>query len=103
MRLTQRVGKRAASPRQGHQMDLVRHQTPAEQSAIVALAFVAQGVKIAPAILVEQENILAVVASLGDVMRRAQRHHLRLSRHGNRVAPDSLERAPSFSHITPRK
>ena len=59
MRLTQRFGERVASPRQGRQMDLVRHQTPAQQSEIVARALLAQCIKIAPAILVEQENILA--------------------------------------------
>ena len=69
MRLTQLFGERVIAPRQGHQIGVVRHQLPAGQSDIVARTLLARGVKTAPAILVEQENILALVASLGDLMR----------------------------------
>jgi hypothetical protein len=41
----------------------------------------AKTVEVEPPVFVEQEDLLAVVAALGDVMRDAVRHHPRLAGH----------------------
>ncbi len=57
------------------QMDVIRHQTIAEQRDAVAPRTFARSFEIEAPVVVEQEDILAVVAPLGDVMRHARRHH----------------------------
>jgi hypothetical protein len=43
------------------------------------------------AVLVGQEDLLAVVAALGDVMRRADRHHPRCACHFERIVKRGVE------------
>ena len=59
MGLSQRFGSESARPGRATRWTWfdIRHRT-----SILAPTFLAQGVEIAPAILVEQENVLAVVA-----------------------------------------
>jgi hypothetical protein len=45
-------------------------------------ALFGEKLEVGEAVFVDQEDILAVVASLGDVMRCADRHHPRLAGHG---------------------
>jgi hypothetical protein len=60
---------------------VVGHQAIAQQAHAVTASLEAEAVKIKPPVFVEQEDFLAVVAALGDVMRNALRHHPRLAGH----------------------
>ena len=82
MGLAERFGERIAPRRDRHPMNMIRHQTPAQHRHLAACALDSQRFEITPAVIVIQENVLAVIASLGDVMRRGDRHHPRLSGHG---------------------
>ena len=73
--LAQGAGKRIGSLGNRHQMDVIRHQAIAEQRDAAAPRAFAQSFKIEAPVIVEQEDILAVVAPLCDVMRHARRHH----------------------------
>jgi len=63
------------------QMDVICHQAVAQNAEPIAVAVLAEQGEIALSIVVEQEDVLAVVAPLGDVVRDANRDHARLSRH----------------------
>ena len=56
-----------------------------------------QMIEVKPAILVEQEDHLPVVAALGDVMRDARRHHPRLAGH---VVSDGLTYISRLSRVS---
>jgi len=62
-------------------MNVIGHQTVAQQRQSAALRPAAEGLHVESTVVVEQENVLAVVAPLSNVMRYAHRHHARLSRH----------------------
>ncbi len=73
--LAQGATKRIGPLGNRHQMDVIRHQTIAEQRDAVAPRTFAQSFEIEAPVVIEQEDILAVVAPLRDVMRHARRHH----------------------------
>ena len=65
----------------GDDVDVVRHQAPAEDGEAVLIALAAQEVEVEKPIGVGSENGLAVVAALGDVVRYVDRHDPRLAGH----------------------
>ena len=60
---------------------MVRHQAVAQQYDAASMTFFGKKRQVFGTIMVEQENVLAVVASLGNVMRRTDRHHPSLAGH----------------------
>ena len=52
-------------------MNVIGHQAPSEDAYITAAGMLAKYLKIADTVLIGEEDILAVVAALGDVMRGA--------------------------------
>jgi len=69
----------------GDQVQVVGHQTVAEQAELFAAAELAQAFEVEAAVVVEQEDVLAIVAALGDVMGAAWDDDARLARHGRSV------------------
>ena len=65
----------------GHDVNVVRHQAPAEDGEAVLIALAAQEVEVEMPIGVGSEYGLAVVAALGDVMRYVDRHDPRSAGH----------------------
>jgi hypothetical protein len=55
----------------------------AQHAQPVALPVVGQSGQVEATIFVEQENVLAMIASLRDVVRHTGRHHAGLSGHGS--------------------
>jgi len=53
----------------------------AQQPELIASAILAERIEVAASIVVEQEDVLAVVPPLRNVVRYAHRHHASLSRH----------------------
>ena len=84
-------------------MNVVRHQAPPQHRDLVACALDAQRFEITPAVIVIQENVLAVIASLGDVMRCADRHHPRSSGHGKGYFRQPGSLATILSHVAREK
>ncbi len=64
-----------------HQMDVIRHQAIAEQRELPAPAMAAEKRQVDPPVGGREEDLLAVVAPLSDVVRCADRHHARDARH----------------------
>jgi hypothetical protein len=62
-------------------MNVVAHEAIAEQPHAMTASVEAKTVEVEPPVFVEQEDLLAVVAAFGDVMRDAVRHHPRLAGH----------------------
>ncbi len=56
-------------------MNVIRHQAVAKQRDAVALRAFAESFEIETPVVVEQEDVLAIVAPLRDVMRHTRRHH----------------------------
>ena len=71
----QRQGERVATLGHGYQMDVGAHQAVAQHAHAAAAAALGQRFQIEPPVFVNQEDILTVVAPLGDVVRNAVRHH----------------------------
>ena len=67
----------------GHndQMDMVGHPTPAQQLGPTGGEVKQQELLVAAPVFVSQEDLLAVIAAMGDVMRHTRRHHPRLAGH----------------------
>jgi len=53
-------------------MNVIGHQAPSEDAYITAAGMLAKYLKIADAVLIGEEDVLPVVAALGDVMRGAR-------------------------------
>jgi hypothetical protein len=79
--LPEGAGQTAGALGNGHQMDMIAHQAVTQQPHAVMARLLAQMIEVKPAILVYQEDLLPVVAALGDVMRDAVRHQPRLAGH----------------------
>jgi hypothetical protein len=60
---------------------VIGHPTPAEQLDRAGLELVAKQILVAAPVFVGQEDVLAIVAAVGDVMRYADRHQPRLAGH----------------------
>ena len=67
--------KRIFPLRNGDQMDVVAHPTPAEQIDAAGREVKREQLLVAAPVFVGQEDVLAVVAAMGDGMRYADRHH----------------------------
>jgi len=67
--------------RNGHDVNVVLHQAPAEDGEAVLIALAAQEVEVEMPIGVSSEYGLAVVAALGDVMRYVDRRDPRSAGH----------------------
>jgi hypothetical protein len=65
----------------GDQVDVIGHPTPAQQLNRARLELVAKQILVAAPVLVGQEDVLAIVAAVGDGMRHVDRHHPRLAGH----------------------
>ena len=63
------LGKRVALPRNRHQVDVIRHQAIREDIQLIRPALIAEDAKIRPVIVVHEEHVLAIVASLDDMVR----------------------------------
>ena len=59
----------------GPPMNVMRHQAPAKQPDSVAGAVFGQRLQILPPVFAGHEDILSIIAPLGDVMRNAHRDH----------------------------
>ena len=64
---SQGLGERVGALGDGDEMNVIGQQTVAEQGDAVDGAFAAQGVEVEAAVVVAEEDVLAVVAALGDV------------------------------------
>ena len=73
--LAEGAGKRIGPLGDRHQMNVIRHQAVAKQRDAVALRAFAESFEIETPVVVEQEDVLAIVAPLRDVMRHTRRHH----------------------------
>ena len=73
--------QRVFPTRNNDQMDVVRHPAPAEQLGLARLEMERKQLLVAAPVFVGQEDVLAVVAAVGDVMRHARRDHPRLAGH----------------------
>lgn len=65
-------------------MNVIRHQTVAQQRQPPALRPAAEGLQVEATVVVEQENVLAVVAPLSGVVWNALRDHARDARQSAR-------------------
>ena len=74
MALAEGAGKRIGPLGDRNQMNVIRHQAVAKQRDAVALRAFAESFEIETPVVVEQEDVLAIVAPLRDVMRHT-RHH----------------------------
>jgi hypothetical protein len=81
MGLPEGVRQRRRSAGHGHEMDVIRHQAPAQNRHPELISFLAQNFDVEAPIVFEQEDVLAVVAPLGGVMRNVLRDHPGLPRH----------------------
>jgi len=84
MRPPDESGERIATPWQSDQMHVIGHPAPAQQRSSAGFELLEQDILVAAPVFVVQEDLLAVIAALSDVMRHAHRHHSRLARHLNR-------------------
>ena len=75
MALAEGAGKQIGPLGDRNQMNVIRHQAVAKQRDAVALRAFAESFEIETLVVVEQEDVLAIVASLRDVMRHTRRHH----------------------------
>jgi hypothetical protein len=82
MGLSQRQGERSRLPRDANQVDVIRHQAIAQQRQAMLLTLVAQSLDVGSPVFVNQEDVLTIVAPLGDVVRNALHDHTGHSRHG---------------------
>ena len=73
--LAEGAGKRIVPLGDRNQMNVIRHQAVAKQRDAVALRAFAESFEIETPVVVEQEDVLAIVAPLRDVMRHTRRHH----------------------------
>ena len=78
--LAEGAGKRIGPLGDRHQMNVIRHQAVAKQRNAVALRAFAESFEIETPVVVEQEDVLAIVAPLRDVMRHTRRHRPRPKR-----------------------
>ena len=62
-------------------MDVVGHPAPAQQIGLAWAEMESQQMLVAAPVFVGQEDVLAIVAAVGDVMRCADRHHPRWAGH----------------------
>jgi hypothetical protein len=62
-------------------MDVIRHQAPSQNADVVPEGVLAKQLKIAYAVPIGEENVLPVVPSLGDVMRRSWKNESRSTGH----------------------
>ena len=73
--LAEGAGKRIGLLGDRDQMNVIGHQAIAEQRDAMTMRAFVEGLEIETPVVVEQEDVLAVVAPLRDVMRRARRRH----------------------------
>lgn len=85
------------------QMQMIGHQAVAEDAELLAAAELAEGGEVEAAVVVEQEDVLAVVAALGDVMRAAGEDDAWLARHAGIVAASraQVKKNPRLSLVLP--
>ena len=65
----------------GRQMNVMRHQAPAKQPDSVAGAVLGQRLQLLPPVFTGHEDILSMIAPLGNLMRNAHRDHTGRPRH----------------------
>jgi hypothetical protein len=68
-----------------NQVNMVGHQTVTQHAQAIALLVLGQSGQVETPVIVDKENVLAIVASLRDVVRDARRHHAGLSGHGREI------------------
>ena len=77
-------GERVGALGHGYQPAMVGHQAVAQYAHAAAAAVLGQSFQIEPPVFVNQEDILAVITPLGDVVRDALRHHTSRPWHSRR-------------------
>jgi len=75
MRPANGFGQRIFATWDRHEMHVISHQTVSEDLQAVDRRLILQQRQIRPAIVVNEENILAIIATLRYVMRRARNHY----------------------------
>jgi hypothetical protein len=81
MHLTQRTRQALRRGRNQDKMDVIRHKTPTQNADVVAQGVFAKQFQVAEAILWREEDVLAVVSSLGNVMRYPSENESRSTGH----------------------
>ena len=71
----------------GDQVNVIRHQAEAENLETEALAELLEGFQVEPPIVIGEEDIFAVIASLGDVVRDPRHNDPSDSWHRRRAYP----------------
>ena len=74
--------QRVLATRHDDEMDVVGHPAPAEQFGLARREMESEQVLVAAPVFVGQEDVVAIVAAMGDVMRYVHRHHPRDAGHG---------------------
>lgn len=90
VRTAQCLGERVFVSRQRDQVDTIRHQTIAEKIEIPALRVGPQQHQIQAPVGIGEEDFLAVIPPLRDVLRYAHRNHASGAWHDSYYATTSL-------------
>jgi hypothetical protein len=83
MRPADRLCKRLVALRRCYQVDMVRHEAVSVNDESEALGLLLQKGKIDVPVVVNEKNVLPVVATLGDVVGESWNNDSRYSRHEN--------------------
>jgi hypothetical protein len=70
--LTERERQRFRGPRNHDKMYVIGHQTPSEDAEVMAAGVSAKYLDVADTVLIGEEDVLPIIASLRDVMRYAR-------------------------------
>jgi len=104
MDLHDEPGEGIRQPRHGDEMDVIVHPAPTEEVDGTGGELGSQEVLVAAPVFVGQEDLLAIIAAMGDVMRDVDRDHPRLAGHefGGMVSRPTIRRdkwalSPFFS------
>ncbi len=92
MRAADRQCKRIGALGDDDEMHVVRHEAIRQNRKAVALRLMCEDAQIGASIIVDEEDILAVIAALRDMVGKTGYHDSRDSRHADSVVDASRKR-----------
>ena len=69
VRLTERECQRFRGSRNHDKMNVIGHEAPGEDPDVMAAGVITKDLDVADSVLIGEENVLPIVAALGNVMR----------------------------------
>lgn len=78
-------GQRMGLAGNDHEVDVIGHQAVGQDSQPMPRRLLGQQIEIGPSVVIDEEDILAIVAALDDVVGQAGKDDARDARHGRRV------------------